>query len=113
MLTRRETDLLRGVANGKTAAEIAREEFVAVGTVKWHLKNARGKLDAKTTAHAVFLAAELGLLRTTPRAENLEPYAAVLAILRVLYVDVESYGGDFGSLVSRAIARERNGKVAA
>lgn len=62
-LSERELEVLRLVASGKTNAEVARELFVAVGTVKAHANNIYRKLDASNRAEAVSRARSLGLLR--------------------------------------------------
>jgi LuxR family maltose regulon positive regulatory protein len=50
------------LASGRTNAEIARELFVAIGTVKSHAGNIYRKLDAKNRAEALGRAHELKLL---------------------------------------------------
>jgi len=62
-LSERELEVLRLVASGKTNAEVARELFVAVGTVKAHANNIYRKLDASNRAEAISKARNLGLLR--------------------------------------------------
>ncbi len=62
-LSDRELEVLRLVASGKTNAEVARELFVAVGTVKAHANNIYRKLDASNRAEAVSKARNMGLLR--------------------------------------------------
>ena len=52
-LTRREWDVLRGVAAGKTNAQIAATLFVAEGTVKTHVKHVLRKLGAANRTEAV------------------------------------------------------------
>ena len=53
MLTRREWDVLRGLAAGKTNAQIAISLFVADGTVKTHVKHVLRKLGAANRTEAV------------------------------------------------------------
>lgn len=62
MLTRREYDVLRGVAQGLSNKEIARNLSVTEVTVKLHVKTMCRKLDARNRTHAAMLALELGLL---------------------------------------------------
>jgi ATP/maltotriose-dependent transcriptional regulator MalT len=50
------------VAAGKTNQEIAKELFVALSTVKTHIKNIYGKLDARNRTQALARARELRLL---------------------------------------------------
>jgi DNA-binding CsgD family transcriptional regulator/GAF domain-containing protein len=52
-LTRREWDVLRGLAAGKTNAQIAINLFVAEGTVKTHVKHVLRKLGAANRTEAV------------------------------------------------------------
>jgi LuxR family maltose regulon positive regulatory protein len=61
-LSERELEVLTLVATGKTNQEIAKELFVALSTVKTHIKNIYGKLDARSRTQAVSRARELGLL---------------------------------------------------
>jgi ATP/maltotriose-dependent transcriptional regulator MalT len=61
-LSERELEVLALAAVGKTNQEIARELFVALSTVKTHIKNIYGKLDARNRTHALARARELGLL---------------------------------------------------
>ena len=52
-LTRREWDVLHGLATGKTNAQIAVSLFVAEGTVKTHVKHVLRKLGAANRTEAV------------------------------------------------------------
>jgi DNA-binding CsgD family transcriptional regulator len=52
ILTRRELDVLRLIADGKTNADIARTLFVSQGTVKFHVKNVLRKMQAVNRADA-------------------------------------------------------------
>jgi ATP/maltotriose-dependent transcriptional regulator MalT len=61
-LSERELEVLELVASGRTNAEIARDLFVAMGTVKSHTGNIYRKLDAKNRAEALGRARELKLL---------------------------------------------------
>ena len=62
-LSGRELEVLGLMALGRTNAEISRELFVAVGTVKAHVNNIYRKLDANNRSEAVSKAGRLGLLR--------------------------------------------------
>jgi len=61
-LSERELEVLALLASGRTNAEIARDLFVAMGTVKSHAGNIYRKLDAKNRAEALGRARELKLL---------------------------------------------------
>jgi DNA-binding NarL/FixJ family response regulator len=52
-LTRRETEILEHIANGKSRSSIARELFVDLETVKTHIKNIYAKLDVHSRAEAI------------------------------------------------------------
>jgi DNA-binding CsgD family transcriptional regulator len=55
LLTRREMEVFRLVAAGKTNAAIAEQLVVSIGTVKSHVKHILHKLQAKNRAEAVSL----------------------------------------------------------
>ncbi len=61
-LSERELEVLALLASGRTNAEIARDLFVAVGTVKSHTGNIYRKLGAKNRADALARSRELQLL---------------------------------------------------
>lgn len=52
-LTRRETEILEQIADGKTRSRIASEMFIDLETVKSHLKNIYAKLDVHSRADAI------------------------------------------------------------
>ena len=62
-LSERELEVLALLASGRTNAEIARDLFVALGTVKSHVNNIYRKLGASNRAEAVSKAREMRLLR--------------------------------------------------
>jgi DNA-binding NarL/FixJ family response regulator len=62
-LTEREMQVLRGMADGKSNAEIGRELYVSEDTVKTHARRLFRKLDARDRAHAVAAAFRAGLVR--------------------------------------------------
>lgn len=71
-LTDREVQIVCGVANGRSNAEIADELFLAENTVKSHLQRIGQKLGATGRAHTVGLAIATRQLsscaiNTTPR----------------------------------------------
>jgi DNA-binding NarL/FixJ family response regulator len=61
-LTRRETEVLRQVAIGRTNREIAQELFISPRTVDMHVRNLLGKLECRSRIEASHRAGELGLL---------------------------------------------------
>lgn len=61
-LSRRETEILRWAADGKTSVDIADILHLSVDTVNFHTKNAVRKLHAPNKTGAVVRAAMLGLL---------------------------------------------------
>jgi ATP/maltotriose-dependent transcriptional regulator MalT len=61
-LTERELQVLRGMADGKSNAEIGRELFVSEDTVKTHARRLLRKLGARDGAHAVASGFRAGLL---------------------------------------------------
>jgi DNA-binding CsgD family transcriptional regulator len=61
-LTRRQKECLRMTADGMTAQAIASTIGISVRMVRWHLKEARERLDAASSAQAVHLADKAGLL---------------------------------------------------
>jgi DNA-binding NarL/FixJ family response regulator len=61
-LTERELQVLRGMADGKSNAEIGRELFVSEDTVKTHARRLFRKLGARDRAHAVASGFRLGLV---------------------------------------------------
>jgi DNA-binding NarL/FixJ family response regulator len=62
MLTRRERDVLRLVANGETDRAIAAALFVSLRTVNSHVSTILTKLDVSSRCAAVMTAARMGLL---------------------------------------------------
>ena len=61
-LTRREMDVLRGICEGKSNKEIARDLEVQEVTIKLHVKTLTRKLEAKNRTHAAMIARNEGLL---------------------------------------------------
>jgi non-specific serine/threonine protein kinase len=61
-LTRRELDILRHVAAGKSNAEITKLETLSADTVKWYVKQLYAKLGVKERAEIGERARELGLI---------------------------------------------------
>lgn len=61
-LSRRELEVVRLVAVGRTNAEIARELFLSRRTVDMHVRNTLSKLGCRSRVEAAHRAGELGLL---------------------------------------------------
>jgi DNA-binding NarL/FixJ family response regulator len=62
MLTERELQVLRGMADGRSNAEIGRDLFVSEDTVKTHARRLFRKLGARDRAHAVAAGFRQGLV---------------------------------------------------
>ncbi len=62
VLTERELQVLRGMSEGKSNAEIGRDLFVSEDTVKTHARRLFKKLGARDRAHAVASAFRAGLV---------------------------------------------------
>lgn len=62
VLTRREKEVLKLIADGMTNAEIAKKLFISVTTVDTHRKNLLAKLEAKNTASLVRIAAQMQMI---------------------------------------------------
>jgi DNA-binding CsgD family transcriptional regulator len=56
VLTQREREVLSLLAEGMTAKQIADRLVVSALTVRTHVRNAKAKLGARTTAHAIAMA---------------------------------------------------------
>jgi DNA-binding CsgD family transcriptional regulator len=63
-LSRREIDVLRLIADGRSNKEIAQALILALSTIKMHIKHIYGKLGVKNRVQAVAQARALGLLTT-------------------------------------------------
>ena len=61
-LTRRELEILRMVAVGRTNREIAHQLFLSPRTIDMHVRNMLAKLDCRSRTEATGRAHELGLL---------------------------------------------------
>jgi LuxR family maltose regulon positive regulatory protein len=61
-LTKREIQVLKLLSVGLSSPEIAAELYIAVSTVRTHIKNIYGKLDVHGRLQAVLRAEEVGLL---------------------------------------------------
>ena len=61
-LTRRESEILALVAQGRTNGEIGRQLFISTKTVSVHVSNILGKLGASGRTEAAAIARRDGLL---------------------------------------------------
>ena len=61
-LTRRELDVVRRIAVGRTNRDVAQELFLSPRTVDMHVRNILRKLDCRSRVEAAYRAGELGLL---------------------------------------------------
>lgn len=63
-LSPREAAILELVARGVSFAEVAQQLFISPHTVKTHVRNIYGKLEAHSRSHAVYIARQRGLIST-------------------------------------------------
>ena len=61
-LSQRETDVLRGICEGKSNKEIARDLDLQEVTIKLHVKTLSRKLDARNRTHAAMIARDMNLI---------------------------------------------------
>jgi DNA-binding NarL/FixJ family response regulator len=61
-LSRRETEVLEGIALGKSRSKIAKDLFIDLETVKTHIKNIYHKLDVNSREEALKVAKESKLI---------------------------------------------------
>jgi len=64
LLTERETEVLQGIAAGKSYSKIAQDLFVSKETVRTHIKNIYRKLEVTSKADAVRIANENNWVNT-------------------------------------------------
>lgn len=62
LLTPKEGQVLRILANGGSNQQVADDLYVSLATAKWHVRNILGKLDVPNRTSAVARARELGLV---------------------------------------------------
>lgn len=74
-LTKRELEVLCLLTQGMTDKQIASRLGNAVGTIKYHVKQLRHKLDASSRTEAIFIAQQRGLLPREPPARRATPTA--------------------------------------
>ena len=63
VLNRRDIEVLRGLADGKSTAQIAAALSVSSNTARTRIRRVQGKLDVANRARAVLAAQDLGVLR--------------------------------------------------
>ncbi|OEV03290.1 response regulator transcription factor [Streptomyces oceani] len=78
LLTHREVDVLRLIAQGLTNAEISAELSVSDSTVKSHVQNMFNKLELRNRVHAVIFAYEIGIVTAQPPREPQDQAGLVL-----------------------------------
>lgn len=61
-LSKRETEVLEGIAEGKSRSKIAKELFIDLETVKTHIKNIYNKLNVNSKEEALKVARETKLI---------------------------------------------------
>ena len=74
-LTPREREVLTLLAGGLTGAQIAERLSLSPETVRIHVRNARGRLGARTRAHAIALALLRGEIEVGPFDAASNPHA--------------------------------------
>ena len=62
LISPKEKEVLSWLARGKILPEVAEIMHIGIRTAEWHARNARAKLDASTSTHAVTKAIFLGLI---------------------------------------------------
>lgn len=53
ILSKRELDIMKLIAEGKSNDEMGKELFISVGTIKWHINNIFSKLQVKNRIQAI------------------------------------------------------------
>ena len=79
-LTRREIEVLTLTAIGNMRNEAAEILSVTEDTIKAHIRNARRKLHALNTTHAITIAMTLGLIEPYPRPVLAEAISVVSGV---------------------------------
>ena len=62
LLSARELEMVKGICEGKSNKEIARDLDLQEVTVKLHVKTMSRKLAAKNRTHAAMIAKEMGIV---------------------------------------------------
>jgi DNA-binding NarL/FixJ family response regulator len=61
-ITQRHKEVLEDAAHGLTDKQIAKKRYIGERTVKRHLAQIRGRLGAKNTTQAVYVALKIGAI---------------------------------------------------
>lgn len=69
-LTPRQKEILRGLVNGRSNKEIARDLDIIEGTVKAHIRNMMGKLRVRNRTQLALMATRLGFIDEDGRWRN-------------------------------------------
>ena len=69
-LSPREREIMHLLAQGLTGEQVAERLVLSAETVKTHIRNAMGKLEASTRVHAVAIALREGLISPPPSANE-------------------------------------------
>ena len=82
VLSAREREIVRLVADGATGPEIADELHITHDTVRTHVRNAMGKVGARSRAHLVAKALSDDLVLSPPRPDHTSAVSKIAATLR-------------------------------
>jgi DNA-binding NarL/FixJ family response regulator len=63
-LSKREVEVLQGIANGRSNKEIGSMLYISDLTVKGHVRSILEKLDARGRSEAIAIAVKRGLIKT-------------------------------------------------
>jgi DNA-binding NarL/FixJ family response regulator len=69
-LSKREREIIDLLAQGLTGEDVAERLVLSPETVKTHIRNAMGKLEAHTRVHAIAIALREGFITTPPAGEG-------------------------------------------
>lgn len=89
-LTKREMEVLVGIAEGRSDAAIADELFISPATVKGHLARIKEKVGAFSRPHIVAIAYQQGLLRVASFGGDAERMLLVQAAWHVVTANLGS-----------------------
>lgn len=92
VLTLREQEILQQIVAGRTNRQIARELFIELSTVKWHIRQLYGKLGVRSRRQAISKGRELELL-LQGEADEGEQHTSTTSINFALPAPVNPYKG--------------------